>query len=233
MLVEQTILRFCCEGDSFEEVKRKMSSAEVGRTLIKSVDDLFDEDLRLRRSKPSIGLLLADCIKSCLVNVFAIIQRKVQEGRKSGDDSTDFCLHDVLLSKPILDKVSGAKETTRPIIGAKSRALWLEIRAGIRSGRIKGAGWTMERTEQEILDHLLVSQAYECMVRLATRVDDGFNRVGQWISHSDDMARLLGDYCDVSNNISEFVKLPSMESLMYHVRTIELCGCREHLKGSD
>ena len=104
-LFERMILRFCCEGDSFATVKRKMGSVEVRKELDQAVDDIFDEEMRAQAGKPSLRSLLLDYLHSSLNAAFALIQRSIQDTRGAGDNATAFCLHDVQQNRTTLEVI--------------------------------------------------------------------------------------------------------------------------------
>ena len=186
-LMERMILRFCCEGDSFEEVKRKVRSAEVGREMAQSVDELFDDRLRAQAGKRSMATLLTEYLAASLIELFGLLQRTILERRTPGDLWNGFCLHDVYRNKSTFEAiVSGWDRQKRMVLSLRTASsLWLEIRAGMLSGRIVEEGWTLgERNEADILS-IITDKAgpiRRSLVRLIDRLGNAAGLAMQLVS---------------------------------------------------
>lgn len=226
---EKMILDLCYEGLSFRAVKKRLRSVEVGKEVIGWADDIFDHNVRARQGKPPIGFVVAEYFVSCLTELFALIQRTILEQRTPTDGSTHFCLHDVYRNVSILRAKGRNSDMTAPKLLSvyKHAALWQEIQAGILSGRIAGAGWTLgERDHQDILDLFKdkTNQIMESVFRLDGRLVSASNHAQVFISRTT-TTPLLELYCNFANDQNLFFDSPLLSQNLELIRGMKACSC--------
>ena len=225
-LLERMILRFCCEGDLFEEVKRKLRSVEVEREMVQSVDDVFDDRLRAQAGKRSMATLLTEYLDACQHEVFGLLQRTILARRTPGDLWNGFCLHDVYRNKSTFEAiVSGwdRQELTATDL-YKGWSLWFEIRAGMLSGRITGVGWTLEERSEGDMRTIFdrsASPGARCQERVVGRLEDAAAQAIALITPGR-MSSLVAAYCEVSNDRGIFAGQPLSLQLSSDIERLDL-----------
>ena len=218
-LMERMILRFCCEGDSFEEVKRKMYSQEVEDEITESIADLFNDGRRARPGKRSTATLLTDYLGASFDELFGLLQRTILAERTPGGRWNGFYLHDVYRNKSTFEAIVSKWDRDRDsdISSSVDRVhpVWLEIRAGMLSGRIAGAGWTLEERSEADIYSIINDKAgpnRRSLDRLFDRIENTAGLAMQLVSPQR-MSSILQAYCDISNDQAVFPELPCRSSL--------------------
>ena len=232
-LLERLILRFCCEGDSFATVVRKLGSVEVRKKLDQAVDDIFDEEMRAQEGKPSLSSLLFESLQYLLNAGFNLIEQTVQIARSKGDRATAFCLHHVQQNRTMLEAIVKQKRPRedRKFVTCNVSSLWLEIRAGMLSGRIAGDGWTLEeRSESDLISEFAegFDRAGECHSRVSDRIDHCWTRAIELVGAGPPLSDFLQVYCDSS---TPFLDSTLLQQLSYDVKRMDLCRCSACIPG--
>ena len=233
-LIERTILQFCEMGNSFEKVTEHFESVDVRVDLVAEASVHFDEDTRADRSRPSLSSLLVDCVHSTLTTAFSLIRRTVQIARPAGDNASAFCLHDVQQNRATLAAIGRERDhpKTKGVVPFRIASLWLEVRAGIMSGRIAGEGWTLkERSEPDILRILTegINLSRGFMMAL-NRVDEGAHAATMLLCNGRPLSDFLQVYCDSSDSTS-FLDSPLLRQLASEIERLNPCQCTPRTSG--